>query len=572
MRMSRLLLRTLREAPADAEVASHRLLVRAGYIRRLASGVYTFLPLGQRVLRRLEEVVRQELDAAGCQEVLLPVLHPIELWEQSGRAALFGSDALPAMTVEARGGTFVLGPTHEEVATVTVGSEVDSYRQLPLTVYQIQVKFRDEARPRFGLLRTRELLMADAYSFDVDKEAMQSSYRTVFDAYLRIFGRLALGAVPVEAQSGAIGGDVNHEFMVPSAVGEDQFVRCPSCGYAANIEAATRTVAESPGRDNSAGEAPVVEHHTPGRPGITDVVDFFTEHGSTPVTAADFLKSLAVMDDQGRPTLLLVPGDREARLPSGWRLFEEADFAAHPSVVKGYVGPAGQQEHGFRVVGDVEIMAKGPWIVGANRPDHHVTGAVLGRDFSVDEWGSYAEVRPGDPCPRCGHAVELVRSVEAAHTFQLGYKYSEVMEGATFVNEDGDEAYLSMGCYGMGVSRLLAVIAEEHHDERGLAWPPAVAPFQVHLTALGAGRAAEVGEAADRLYERLMAAVVEVLYDDRDVSPGVKFADADLIGVPVRLVVGSKGMARGVVEWRSRLSGEERELALASVVEELASV
>ena len=296
------------------------------------------------------------------------------------------------------------------------------------------------------------------------------------------------------------------------------------------------------------------------------MVGFFADRD---VTAADFLKSLAVMDDQGRPTLLLVPGDREARLPSGWRLFDEHDFAAHPDLVKGYVGPAGQQGHGIRVVGDVEVRARGPWIVGANRPDHHASGAVLDRDFSVDEWGSYAEVRTGDSCPRCGHAVELVRSVEAAHTFQLGHKYSEVMPGGTFVSEQGDEALFSMGCYGMGVSRLLAVVAEEHHDDRGLAWPAAVAPFQVHLVALGAGRAPEVGEAADGLHEQLVAAGIEVLYDDRDVSPGVKFADADLIGVPVRLVVGAKGLARGVVEWRSRISGEERELPAVSVVEHL---
>ncbi|MGH9079078.1 MAG: proline--tRNA ligase, partial [Acidimicrobiales bacterium] len=537
------------------------------YIRRLASGVYTFLPLGYRVLRRIEQVVREELDAAGCQELLLPALHPIELLEQSGLAALFGSDALPAMTIEVRGGTFVLGPTHEEVVTVTVGSEVDSYRQLPVTVYQIQVKFRDEARPRFGLLRTRELIMADAYSFDVDKEAMQDSYRTVFAAYLRIFGRLGLDAVPVEARSGAIGGDVNHEFMVPSAVGEDHFVRCPTCGYAANIEAATRAVAGPPDRDDGTGEPPMVEHHTPDRPGITDVVDFFSEQG---VTAADFLKSMAVMDDEGRPTLLLVPGDREARLPAGWHLFEEDDFAAHPNLVKGYVGPAGRQQHGMRVVGDLEIRSRGPWIVGANHVDRHATGAVLGRDFSVDEWGSYAAVRTGDACPRCGHPVDLVRSVEAAHTFQLGYKYSEVMEGATFVSEEGGEAPFSMGCYGMGVSRLLAVVAEEHHDERGLAWPPEVAPYQVHLIALGAGRAPEVAEVADEIYRRLAAAGVEVLYDERDVSPGVKFADADLIGVPVRLVVGSKGLARGVVEWRSRRTGEERDLPVASAAEAFA--
>jgi len=566
MRMSRLLVRTLREAPADAEVASHQLLVRAGYIRRLASGVYTFLPLGLRVLARMEQVIRQELDAAGCQEVLLPALHPIELWEQSGRAALFGSDALPAMIVDARGGTFVLGPTHEEVVTVTVGAEVDSYRQLPLTVYQIQVKFRDEARPRFGLLRTRELIMADAYSFDADKEAMQVSYRTVFDAYLRIFERLGLDVTPVEAESGAIGGDVNHEFMVPSAVGEDEFVSCPSCGYAANVEAAVRGLPEAGDPGEPPDPGPVVEHHTPDRPGITDVVSFFADAGIGP---ADFLKSMAVFDAEGRPTVLLLPGDREARLPSGWRLFGDADFADHPSLVKGYIGPIGQDALGIRVVADDQVGRVGPWIVGANRTDHHLSGVVPGRDFAVDEWGPFAQVVSGDACPRCGAPVQLVRSVEAAHTFQLGYKYSEVMAGSTFAAEDGSDALFSMGCYGMGVSRLLAVVAEVHHDERGLAWPPEAAPFRVHLAALGAGRSAGVAEAADRLYERLVEGGVDVLYDDRDVSPGVKFADADLLGVPVRLVVGAKGLARGVVEWRSRTTGEERELPVGSPVGDL---
>ncbi len=570
MRMSRLLVRTLREAPADAEVASHQLLVRAGYIRRLASGVYTYLPLGLRVLHRVERVIREELDRADCQELLLPAMHPLELWEQSGRAALFGSDALPAMTVQARGGTFVLGPTHEEVVTVTVGAEVESYRQLPLTVYQIQVKFRDEARPRFGLLRTRELVMADAYSFDVDKEAMQVSYRTVFDAYLRIFARLGLEVTPVEAASGAIGGDVNHEFMVASAVGEDHFVSCPSCGYAASVEAATKggaPTAGAPGGGAADGEAPMVTHHTPDRPGIDDVVAFFDDRR---VTAADLLKSMAVFDAQGRPTLVLLAGDREALLPAGWRLFEDDEFAAHPSLVKGYIGPAGQQQHAIRVAADFGVARPGPWIVGANRTDHHVSGAVLDRDFGVDEWGSFAEVTSGDPCPRCGEPLELVRSVEAAHTFQLGYKYSEVMPGSNFVAEDGSEAIFSMGCYGMGVSRLLAVVAEENHDERGLVWPAEVGPFDVHLAALGTGRAPEVAAAADRLYERLAVAGVEVLYDDRDVSPGVKFADADLLGIPVRMVLGAKGLARGVVEWRSRATGEERELSIDGVVEELA--
>ena len=567
MRMSRLLVRTLREAPADAEVASHRLLVRAGYIRRVASGVYTYLPLGLRVLHQVERVIREELDAAGCQELLLPALHPIELWEQSGRAALFGSDSLPAMTVQARGGTFVLGPTHEEVATVTVGAEVDSYRQLPLSVYQIQVKFRDEARPRFGLLRTRELIMADAYSFDEGPEALQLSYQKVFDAYLKIFGRLELGVVPVEAASGAMGGEVNHEFMVPSPVGEDHFVSCPSCGYAANVEAAIRSVPDAdPPAGGPATADPMAEHHTPGRPGIADVVDFFSSAG---VAASDLLKSMAVFDHRGRPALLLVPGDREARLPGGWRLFEDAEFEGYPTLVKGYIGPVDQRHHGLRVVADLGVARPGPWIVGAGRKDHHLSGALLGRDFTVDEWGSFAQVVEGDACPHCAGSLELVRSVEAAHTFQLGRKYSEVMPGSTFVTEDGDEAPFSMGCYGMGVSRLLAVVAEEHHDDRGLAWPLEAAPYPLHLLALGGGRSPEVAAAADLLHQRFVDAGVEILYDDREVSPGVKFADADLMGIPVRLVVGAKGVARGIIEWRSRTTGEERELALDSPVENL---
>jgi len=287
------------------------------------------------------------------------------------------------------------------------------------------------------------------------------------------------------------------------------------------------------------------------------------------VTASDFLKSLAVFDDEGRPTLLVVPGDRDARLPGGWRLFEDAEFEAYPSLVKGYVGPTGQQGHGIRVVADLGVARPGPWIVGANRQDHHMTGVVLGRDFTVDEWGSFAQVAAGDRCPRCGHEVELVRSVEAAHTFQLGHKYSEVMPGSTFVAEDGGEAIFSMGCYGMGVSRLLAVVAEEHHDDRGLAWPAEVSPFDVHLAALGGGRSPEVAEAADGLYDRLVEAGIEVLYDDRDASPGVKFADADLLGIPVRLVVGAKGLARGIVEWRSRTTGEERERSVDDPVEAL---
>ena len=379
----------------------------------------------------------------------------------------------------------MLGPTHEEVVTVTVGAEVESYRQLPLTVYQIQVKFRDEARPRFGLLRTRELVMADAYSFDVDKAAMQVSYEIVFDAYLKIFGRLGLDVTPVEAASGAIGGDVNHEFMVPSAVGEDHFVSCPSCGYAANVEAATRGVASASPSGDATPAPEVVDHHTPDQPGSDEVVSFFDD---PTIGSGDLLKSMAVFDADGRPTLILLPGDREARLPAGWRLFGEEDFLVHPSLVTGYIGPVGQQSEGIRVAADLGVSAGRSWIVGANRADHHLSGVMVDRDFTVDQWGSFSEVVSGDACPRCGEPVQLVRSVEAAHTFQLGYKYSEVMPGSSFVTDEGGEAIFSMGCYGMGVSRLLAVVAEEHHDDRGLAWPVEAAPYQVHLAALGAGR------------------------------------------------------------------------------------
>jgi prolyl-tRNA synthetase len=354
--------------------------------------------------------------------------------------------------------------------------------------------------------------------------------------------------------------------MVPSAVGEDYFVSCPSCGYAANVEAALRGPAGSTGGPGTDGMEPLVEHHTPERPGIADVVAVFADRGATP---ADFLKSMAVFDGEGRPTLLLVPGNREARLPTGWRLFEESDFAGYPSLPKGYIGPAGQQAHGIRVVADDEVARRGPWITGAGRTDHHVTGAQLDRDFTVDEFGSYAQVESGDPCPHCGDPVQLVRSVEAAHTFQLGTTYSSVMPNAGFVAEGDRDAIFSMGCYGMGVSRLVAVVAEEHHDDKGLVWPATLAPYQVHLVAVGAGRSPEVAEAAEALYARLVGAGVEVLYDDRDLSPGVKFADADLLGLPLRLVVGTKGLARGVVERRHRATGEERELALDAPVADL---
>lgn len=555
MRMSRLLLRTLRDAPSDAEAISHQLLVRAGYVRRAASGVYTFLPLGWKVLQNVERVVREEMDGAGAQEMLMPILQPEEIWAQTGRLTTMG-DIL--FKLEGKGGRFVLAPTHEELVTATVAGEVDSYRDLPRNVYQIQFKYRDEARPRFGLLRGREFIMKDAYSFDSSKEGMRASYKVMYDAYCRIFDRLGLTYTPVEADAGAIGGDVNHEFMVPSLIGEDLFARCTKGDYAANVEAAEtaeRDPSQAPGQ-------PLDEHHTPDRPGIDLVVDFFADRG---LSAAGMLKCLALADADGNAVVVLVPGDREVRVPHGLRPFEDADFERHPELVKGYIGPMGIREAGVRVLADHAVRSGGPWVTGANKADHHVSGATLDRDFTVAEWGSFATVADGDPCPRCGSPLELVQAVEAGHTFQLGLTYSSKVPNATFTDETGEQHPYWMGCYGIGVSRAPAVIAEEHHDEAGLVWPAEVAPYQIHLLALGAARNAEVGEVADRLYDELVAAGVDVLYDDRDLAPGVKFADADLLGMPTQLIVGAKSLARGVVERKDRRSGERDELVLSGV-------
>ncbi len=557
MRATTMLLQTLREPPGDAEAVSHQLLARAGFLRRVASGVYAYPPLGFRVLRRIEEIIREEHARIGAEELLLPALHPREVWRASGRDASMDE---VLMRVTARGGDFVLGPTHEEVVTALVDEQVSSYRELPRSVYQIQTKFRDEARPRFGLLRTREFIMKDAYSFDASAEGMRATYRAFYDAYCRIFDRCGLPYTAVEALSGAIGGDVNHEFMVPSPIGEDRFASCTACDYAANLEAAETgappAAADAPGED-------LVEHHTPDAPGIDAVVEHFGERG---LTAAGMLKCIAAVDEDGGPVVLLVPGDREARLEGGQRAFEAADFDANPSLVKGYIGPMGLRERGVRVVADPLVGSGGPWVTGANRFEHHVTGATLGRDFEVDEWRSIAVASDGDPCPRCGAPLEIVQAVEAGHTFQLGTVYSAGAPGATFIDEEGVEQVMWMGCYGIGVGRLMAVVAESHHDEHGLAWPAEVAPYAVHLLSLGAKRNPEVAERADALHEALVAAGVEVLYDERDVSPGVKFADADLLGIPTQLVIGGKGLARGVAERKDRASGERDEIPLADVV------
>jgi prolyl-tRNA synthetase len=564
MRMSGFMLRTLRDDPADADIDSHRLLVRAGYIRRIAAGIYAWLPLGHRVLRKVEQIVREEMDRAGAQELLLPILQPLELWQRSGRDAAYGP--LMFRLLDRKDTAFCLSPTAEEVLTALVASEVSSYRELPLTLYQIQWKYRDELRPRFGLLRTREFLMKDAYSFDVDANGLAKSYQKMYDAYCRVFERCHLTFRAVEAQAGEIGGDVNREFMAVAAVGEDDFVWCKACDYAANVEAARR---EYRPRDEGATaiDAPDMEVvSTPGLPGIHGVAEFLD------VRPADMLKCIA-FDADGELGLALVPGDREvneyalarAVAPRKVRLYNDDDFAAHPELPKGYIGP--HFPGATFVVADMAIEEPRGWVTGANKVDHHVRNAVLGRDFSVDVWAPLVTVVDGDPCPNCSAPLSIDRGIEVGHVFQFGTKYSEPLD-ARYTDEAGDEHLIYSGSYGIGISRIVAAAIEEHHDEHGIAWPVPLAPFDVHLVSLpGRGEAAaSVLEAANGLYDALVAAGVDVLYDDREASPGVKFADADLIGVPIQLVVGAKGLGRGIVERKDRATGERSELPLDNVV------
>jgi prolyl-tRNA synthetase len=567
MRMSALFLRTLRDDPADAEIDSHRLLLRAGYIRRVASGIYSWLPLGRQVLAAVERIVREEMDATGAQEVLLPIAQPLDLWARTGRDKTYGP--LMFRLEDRKEAGFCLSPTAEEVITSLVAGEYSSYRDLPVNLYQVNWKYRDELRPRFGLLRAREFLMKDAYSFHVDTEDLRRTYQDMYDAYTRIFTRCGLTFRPVEAQAGEIGGDVNHEFMAVAAIGEDDFVWCTSCDYAANVEAARRhsrlhtdvPVIDAPARENV---------HTPDLPGIAGVAEHLG------VAPSELLKCIAFELD-GELALALVPGDREvnpfalnqAVAPRTARLFGDDDFAARPDLPKGYIGP--DFKGATYVVADPLVGEERPWVTGANESDYHVQHAVLGRDFHVDLWADLVSVVSGDPCPRCGSELSVDRGIEVGHVFQLGTKYSEALD-ATYTDDAGAEHPMTMGCYGIGVSRIVTAVVEEHHDEQGIAWPEALAPYRIHLVALpGKGDTAEeVRAVADALYDDLRATGASVLYDDRDASPGVKFADADLLGMPVRVTVGAKGLARGVIERRSRATGEQDELALADAVAALA--
>ena len=567
--MSELFLRTLRDDPADAEVPSHKLLIRAGYVRPIGPGLYSWLPLGLKVLRKIEAVVRAEMNAIGGQEILFPALLPRAPYETTNRWTEYG-DALFRLK-DRRGNDYLLGPTHEELFTLAVKGEYSSYKDFPVVLYQIQNKYRDEARPRAGILRGREFLMKDSYSFDVDDDGLKNAYHAHREAYQRIFSRLAVRYVIVSAVSGAMGGSASEEFLAESDVGEDTYVRCAQSGYAANVEAVI-TTAPKPIPFEGLPDATV--HQTGDTPTIATLVDWangadLPTFADRTVTAADTLKNVLLKTRQpgGDWELLAVgvPGDREvddkrlgaALEPAEYAMLDEADFAKHPFLVKGYIGPKGLLANGVRYLVDPRVVDGTAWITGADEPGKHVVDLVAGRDFTPDGTIEAAEVREGDPSPDGAGPLLAARGIEIGHVFQLGRKYADAFT-ADVLGEDGRPVRLTMGSYGIGVSRLVAVIAEQHHDELGLQWPSAVAPFDVHVVIANKDDGARTG--ATELVADLDRLGIDVLFDDRKASPGVKFKDAELLGVPWIVVVG-RGWADGTVELRDRITGQKQEIA-----------
>ncbi|MEB3022299.1 proline--tRNA ligase [[Mycobacterium] crassicus] len=564
-RMSQLFLRTLRDDPADAEVPSHKLLIRAGYVRPIAPGLYSWLPLGLRVLRNIERVVREEMNAIGGQEILFPALLPRGPYETTNRWTEYG-DGLFRLQ-DRRDNDYLLAPTHEEMFTLTVKGEYNSYKDFPVVLYQIQTKYRDEARPRAGILRGREFVMKDSYSFDVDDSGLSAAYDAHRAAYRKIFDRLALRYVIVAATSGAMGGSASEEFLAESEIGEDTFVRCVESGYAANVEAVVTARPEPIPVD---GQPEATVHDTGDTPTIATLVDWANGALDRTVSAADTLKNVMIkVREPGGEWELLgigVPGDREvddkrlsaALEPAEYALLGDGDFAKHPFLVKGYIGPKALQDNGVRYLVDPRVVDGTSWITGADQPGKHVVGLVAGRDFTADGTIEAAEVRDGDASPDGAGPLVSARGIEIGHIFSLGRKYTDAFS-ADVLGEDGRPVRLTMGSYGIGVSRLVAVIAEQHHDELGLRWPAQVAPFDVHLVIANKDDAARAG--ANELAAELDRLGVEMLLDDRTASPGVKFKDAELLGMPWVVVVG-RGWAEGTVELRDRFAGEKRELAV----------
>ena len=563
LRMSTLFLRTLRDDPADAEVPSHRLLVRAGYIRRIAAGIYSWLPLGVITLRNIENIVREEMDRAGFQEVHFPALLPRDAYEETGRWNDYGPDLFRLQ--DRKGSDYLLGPTHEEMFTLMVKGEYSSYKDLPLALYQIQTKYRDEARPRSGIIRGREFVMKDSYSFDLTDEGLVQSYLRHRDAYIKTFDRLRLKYNIVSAMSGAMGGSASEEFLAPCETGEDTYVLCQKCGYAANVEAMTTVVA--PG--DASGVPPLEVFDSPNTPTIDTLVELINSKFGGGYDASHTLKNVMIMADE-KAISVLVPGDREVDLKrlqanlagvNEVRTFEEEDFAKFKGLVKGYIGPQDAKKFGITIYADPRVAPGTSWVTGANQKDKHARNVVNGRDFTVDGYVEAAEIRAGDACPKCQTPVIIDRAIEIGHIFQLGRKYADAL-GLTVLDQNGKSQVVTMGSYGIGVSRAVAAIAEQNNDELGLSWPVEVAPAKVHIVATGKEDA--VFAAAEKIAGELEAKGLSVMFDDRrTTSPGVKFKDAELIGIPVIVVVG-KALEQGNVEIRARQTGAKNEVPIAS--------
>lgn len=563
MKMSHLYAPTLKEDPAEAELASHRLMLRAGMIRKQAAGLYSYLPLAWRSLRKIEDIVRDEMDKAGAQELLMPIMVDADVWRDSGRYNVYGPELMRISDRHER--EFVLGPTHEETVTDLIKNELRSYKQLPVNLYQIQDKFRDEMRPRFGLMRGREFIMKDGYSFNATQESLQETYDDMKQAYANICERCGLKALPVVADSGQIGGDTSVEFMALADAGEASLVYCDACGYAADDEAASTAVAVSEG----AGNGELERVHTPGLASIADVAAFF----KIPENATR--KALALIDAEGNPVVVMVPGDHdlneckaEHAFGEGYHLMTDEELQEH-GLIKGFIGPVNLPE-GIRLVCDETLKASQSWTCGANEADYHLTGVKPGRDFEPGEWMDLITVVAGDPCPHCGAPLSAARGIEVSQVFQLGTKYSEAM-GATFADENGEEKPFLMGCYGVGVSRTLAASVEQHNDENGIIWPVSIAPYEVAVIPLDP-KQEECAAACDTVVDALCDAGIEVIVDDRNERPGVKFADNDLMGFPYQIVLGKRGLKNGTCELKDRATGEREDVALDQVAAKVAEL
>jgi len=559
---SRYFIPTLKETPSDAEVISHQLMLRAGMIRKLSAGIYNYLPLGLRSIRKFENIVREEMNKADAIEMLMPSVQPAELWQESGRWQFYGKELLRFK--DRKENEFCMGPTHEEVITDMVRREIKSYRQMPLNFYQIQTKFRDEIRPRFGLMRGREFIMKDAYSFDVDSSAADLSYEKMYNAYVRIFERCGLKFRAVEADTGTIGGSASHEFMVLAESGEDAIVSCNACQYAANVEKAeVRPVPAA----TAAGRRALEMVATPDKKTIADVAGFL----GLPVEST--IKTLVCSNGEGAFVMALLRGDHELneiklKNAMDWediRMATDEEILAVTGAPVGFLGPIGARE-GVAVIGDLALNGMVDCVVGANQADMHYTGANPGRDFVVGRTADLRNVVAGDACPRCeSGSMEMWRGIEVGHVFKLGTKYSEKLE-ATYLDADGKENIIFMGCYGIGIGRTVAASIEQNHDENGIIFPIPLAPFHCSVVALNPAKEKGVLAEAEEIYFRLEKLGLEVLFDDRDERPGIKFKDNDLIGIPLRIVVGSKGLAEGKVELKNRKTGEMQLLPIEDAI------